>query len=80
MLLVIGSIATQIYVIVLMFLVNWNSGASHLVGMNAYYACCTSCLRKRLVGLLELITRRHEAMLSLAFSVGKVLFIAKKEG
>jgi hypothetical protein len=27
---------------------------------------------------LELITRRHEAMLSVAFSVGKVLLIAMK--
>jgi hypothetical protein len=28
---------------------------------------------------LELITRRHEAILSVAFSVGKVLLIAMKE-
>ena len=48
-LLVIGSVATEIYVMVVMNLVDWNSGSTHLVGMHAFYICCMSCLHRRLL-------------------------------
>ncbi|KAI0269531.1 hypothetical protein BGY98DRAFT_300882 [Russula aff. rugulosa BPL654] len=38
-LLVIGSVATEIYVMVIMCLVNWKSGNTRLLGMHAYYTC-----------------------------------------
>lgn len=42
---VIGSVATEIYVMVLMFLVDWHSKTPRLVGVNAFYTCCMSCFR-----------------------------------
>ena len=46
-LLVIGSVGTEVFVMVLMCLVDWHSVPVHLLGVHAYYTCCTSCLRKR---------------------------------
>ncbi|KAN0109842.1 hypothetical protein V8E52_008948 [Russula decolorans] len=40
-LLVIGSVATEIYVMVVMCLVDWNSGSTHLLGLHAFYTCFT---------------------------------------
>ncbi|KAI0269529.1 hypothetical protein BGY98DRAFT_1190320 [Russula aff. rugulosa BPL654] len=56
-LLVIGSVGTEVFVMVLMCLVDWHSVPVHLLGVHAYYTC---------------------SMLSVAFSVGKVLLIAMK--
>jgi hypothetical protein len=50
-LLVIGSVATEIYVMVVMCLVDWNSGSTHLLGLHAFYTCCMSYLRKRFLEL-----------------------------
>ena len=50
-LLVIGSVATDIYVMVLMCLVDWHSGNTRLLAVGGYYTCCMSCLRKRLLEL-----------------------------
>ena len=47
-LLVIGSVGTEIYVLVIMCLVNWSSANTHLLAMNAFYTCCMSRLCKRL--------------------------------
>jgi len=38
-LLVIGSVGTEIYVMVIMCLVNWSSANTHLLAMNAFYTC-----------------------------------------
>ena len=47
-LLVIGSVGTEIYVMVLMCLVDWHSGNTRLLATGGFATCCMSCLRKRL--------------------------------
>ena len=47
-LLVIGSVGTEIYVMVIMCLVNWSGANTHLLAMNAFYTCCMSHLCRRL--------------------------------
>jgi len=50
-LLVIGSVTTDFYVMVVMCLVDWHSGNTRLLAMRGYYICCMSCLRKCLLEL-----------------------------
>ncbi len=50
-LLVIGSVVTNIYVMVLMCLVGWHGGNIHLLAVNAFFICCKSCPRKRVLEL-----------------------------
>jgi hypothetical protein len=78
-LLVIASVATEIYVMVVMCLVDWKSGNTRLLGMHAFYSCCMVLSSQSSCWALELITRPREAMLSLAASVGKVHFTEIKE-
>ncbi|KAI0274387.1 hypothetical protein BGY98DRAFT_1178479 [Russula aff. rugulosa BPL654] len=41
-LLVIGSVGAEVYVIVVMCLVDWGSVPIHLLGVHAFYRCCMS--------------------------------------
>ena len=52
-LLVIGSVATEFYVMVIMCLVDWHPGNTKLLAVHPFYTCCMSCLHKRLVEFLN---------------------------
>jgi hypothetical protein len=50
-LLVIGSVATEIYVMVINCLVDWRGGNVRLLAMHAFYTCCMSGLCKPFIEL-----------------------------